>query len=99
MQGPAIGKLLIKVRSGSGPVALDRGGDTTGNRTDRDRRVGLDGMPDERDLLFASDIDRHVTKATLYLEPFVAHFARKPVSVVIESLVQNADDNEPAFAA
>ena len=99
MQRPAIHKLLIEMQSGAGAIVLNGSSDPAGNRADRRRGVRLDGMPDERDLLLAGDIDRHVGKAALYLQPLVAHFTRQPVRVIVERLMENADDDEPAVAA
>ena len=99
MQRPAIHQLLIKTRSGARAVVLDGSRNTLGHRADRERSIGFDRVPDECDLLFARDIDRHVGEAALYLKPLVAHLARQPVRVVIKRLMQNANDDEPAMAS
>ena len=50
------------------------------------------------DLLFTGRVYGKIDEAPLDLRPFVPHLVRKPVSIILESLVQDADDNEPPFA-
>ena len=99
MQRPASREVLVKARTGSWPVALNRGRDGDGGRANRRRSLSLDGAPDERNLFFAGDIDRDIRKAALDLEPLIPDLAREPMGVIVERLVQHPDDDQAPVAA
>jgi hypothetical protein len=60
---------------------------------------GDDRTRDQLELLLAREIDRDVNEAPLDLEPLVARLARQTMGVVVERLMKDADDEEPAVGS
>src|SRR5690606_19823869 len=72
----------------------------TGKVTRRFRPVvALDRTRNELNLLFASSVDREVNESALDLCPLVADLMGKPVSVLLESLMQDAYYQKASVAA
>ena len=61
--------------------------------------VALDRPAEEVDLLVSGSIDYEVHEPALDLGPLVAHLSRQPVRVLVERLMEDADDNHPPAAA
>ena len=61
--------------------------------------VALDSPAKESNLLITTGIDRKINETALNLCPLLAHLARKPVGVLIESLMENSYENKAPTAA
>ena len=61
--------------------------------------IPLDRMGQKLKLLVSCDVDGQIDKASLNFCPFVAHFTRKTLGVLVERLMQDSDEEKTAFAA
>src|SRR5690242_2957888 len=61
--------------------------------------VAFDRARNEIDLLFGSGADSKIDEPALDLRPLIPHVMREAMRVLLEGLMENADDDEPPFAS
>ena len=64
-----------------------------------DPSIALDGPAKEVDLFVPANVDCEVHETALDLRPLVARLSRQPVGVLLERLVEDADDDQSSCAA
>ena len=95
MKWPAIFQHFRKIR---GCLPLRSLSHALGQRTRFLRVIAFDCTAEQVDLLISAGVDDEVHETSLDLRPLAAHLTRQTMGVLLKSLMEDTDNNEPPVA-
>src|SRR5689334_15710592 len=98
MQRPASGQAAFEQRRVADASMLQHLRDSC-SFPDGGRLVAGNRLAEELELLLTGEVDRNVQEPALNFQPFVARLARQSMGVFIESLVEDAYDDQTSLRA